>query len=221
MSRKSDKKRKSDNLPTTDDMLNKVETIKEEIDDLLGNYMFNKVETIKEETDDLLCKMTSKLNELLEKENDMDSTLAEKTSEYEDKYTRRANELEQAYDKKIQKLKKEQEKWELEKVKVSSTHSFESRIKLDVGGTQFTTTLTTLTRFPDSMIGAMFSGRHKLVADDSGYYFIDRDGTHFRHILNFLRCPEEFNETIEEDEKYKEIMREAAYYGLDIFMDQY
>jgi len=37
------------------------------------------------------------------------------------------------------------------------------------------------------MLAAMFSGRHFVQKDEDGRYFIDRDGTHFRYILNFLR----------------------------------
>ena len=59
-------------------------------------------------------------------------------------------------------------------------------IQLNVGGVQYTTTRFTLCRFPDSM-GAMFSGRHDCKVDDSGRVFIDRDGSMFKHILNFLR----------------------------------
>ena len=33
----------------------------------------------------------------------------------------------------------------------------------------------------------MFSGRHALEPQEDGSFFIDRDGTHFRHILNYLR----------------------------------
>lgn len=33
----------------------------------------------------------------------------------------------------------------------------------------------------------MFSGRHNLHTDDSGAYFIDRNGQYFGYILDFLR----------------------------------
>ena len=87
----------------------------------------------------------------------------------------------------IQAMKHELEEWEEEKQRIASTHNFESKITLDVGGHSFATTVATLTRFPDSKLGAMFSGRHALIQDKNGTYFIDRDGTHFREILNFLR----------------------------------
>ncbi|XP_074839170.1 BTB/POZ domain-containing protein KCTD11 [Carettochelys insculpta] len=60
-------------------------------------------------------------------------------------------------------------------------------ITLNVGGTVYTTTLETLTRFPDSMLGAMFRDPRPACTDHRGHYFIDRDGKAFRHVLNFLR----------------------------------
>ena len=60
-------------------------------------------------------------------------------------------------------------------------------MKLCVGGQMFMTSTLTLTKDPDSMFAAMFSGRHALRQDDDGAYFIDRDGTHFRYVLNYLR----------------------------------
>jgi len=56
-----------------------------------------------------------------------------------------------------------------------------------VGGRHFDTTLTTLLKYEDSMLAAMFSGRHLVVKDEEGRYFIERDGANFGHILNFLR----------------------------------
>ncbi|CAH1263701.1 KCTD21 [Branchiostoma lanceolatum] len=72
-------------------------------------------------------------------------------------------------------------------------------VTLDVGGHIYRTTITTLTRYPDSMLGAMFGGDFGTLQDDQGRYFIDRDGTLFRHVLNFLRTnqltlPEDFRE---------------------------
>lgn len=60
-------------------------------------------------------------------------------------------------------------------------------VTLNVGGKFYSTTFETLTRFPDSMLGAMFRGPRPALTDSSGNYFIDRDGKTFRHILNFLR----------------------------------
>ena len=60
-------------------------------------------------------------------------------------------------------------------------------IPLNVGGCHFVTTLSTLIKDKDSMLAAMFSGRHELDTDSEGRYFIDRDGTYFKEILNYLR----------------------------------
>ncbi|KAF5783893.1 putative potassium channel tetramerization-type BTB domain, SKP1/BTB/POZ domain superfamily [Helianthus annuus] len=67
------------------------------------------------------------------------------------------------------------------------------------------------------MLAAMFSGRHTVHKDSDtvslplGYVFVDRDGTHFRHILNWLRdgvAPNLF------DLERLELLREAEYYQL-------
>lgn len=44
-----------------------------------------------------------------------------------------------------------------------------------------------------------------------GFVFVDRDGTHFRHILNWLR--DGVVPTLSESE-YSELLREANYYQL-------
>ena len=60
-------------------------------------------------------------------------------------------------------------------------------IKLNVGDHYFTTTRQTLTKDPNSMLAAMFSGRFDMKPAEDGAFFIDRDGTNFRFILNYLR----------------------------------
>ncbi|XP_033103822.1 BTB/POZ domain-containing protein KCTD6-like [Anneissia japonica] len=60
-------------------------------------------------------------------------------------------------------------------------------VNLNVGGCIYTTSRSTLTRYPDSMLGSMFSDRLPTNVDDGNRYIIDRDGPTFRHILNFLR----------------------------------
>ena len=60
-------------------------------------------------------------------------------------------------------------------------------IRLNVGGERYTTTRATLTRYPRSMLGAMFGGALATAIDEHGCHFIDRDGATFRHVLNFLR----------------------------------
>ena len=85
-------------------------------------------------------------------------------------------------------------------------------ITLNVGGTIYTTSRTTLTRYPTSMLGCMFSDRLPSTVDKSGNYVIDRDGKLFRYVLNFLRSskltlPENFKE-------YELLAVEADFYQI-------
>ena len=76
----------------------------------------------------------------------------------------------------------------LKKTGMSGANSaFPQVISLNVGGTIYTASLATLTRYSKSMLAAMFSGRMPIVTDADGNYFIDRDGLLFRYVLNFLR----------------------------------
>ena len=64
---------------------------------------------------------------------------------------------------------------------------FSKPIKLNIGGQCFTTSIDTLRKDAGSMLNAMFSGRFDTKPLEDGSYFIDRDGTHFLYILNYLR----------------------------------
>ncbi|KAJ1431010.1 BTB/POZ protein [Ochromonadaceae sp. CCMP2298] len=125
--------------------------------------------------------------------------------------------LKQQWGAEKQQFEAEKQQFEAEKAALAGVQHFEANIKLDVGGVRYTTSLTTLRRFPDSMIGCMFSGRHALPKGEDGHFFIDRDGTHFRHILNFLRSPEGYKVEVEGADE-RELRRECEYYGIDQLM---
>merc|ERR1719369_2306908 len=73
-------------------------------------------------------------------------------------------------------------------------------IRINVGGTVYTTSLGTVLKFPESHLGQMFNGTKTVIFDEGEkHYFIDRDGQHFRYILNFCRygrllLPDDFKE---------------------------
>ena len=71
--------------------------------------------------------------------------------------------------------------------KTLSKIHFGKTVKLNVGGKIYKTTLDTLRKDPDSMLNAMFSGRHELKPDEEdGAYFIDRNGKLFRYVFNTI-----------------------------------
>ena len=59
----------------------------------------------------------------------------------------------------------------------------------------------------------MFSGRFDTKPGEDGSYFIDRDGTHFRYILNYLRTGKLL---LPEDKVVrKELLTEAEFYQIE------
>ena len=118
-----------------------------------------------------------------------------------------------------QELDKEKQNWEEEKTSMDKKFIFKGpRIVLDVGGMHYSTSRTTLTKYPESMLGVMFSGRHDLetMQCEDGSFFIDRDGTHFRYILNYLRDGEEVLESFPNSTVILlDLLREAKFYQLE------
>ena len=118
----------------------------------------------------------------------VEELMSRKRREFRDEMEAERKELKVEKAAAMEEIRKEREKLEEQKKAMEGVYKFQSsKIKLDIGGTKFTTSLETLCNEPGSMLEAMFSGRHKLVPDEDGYYFVDRDGTHFRYILNYLR----------------------------------
>lgn len=88
----------------------------------------------------------------------------------------------------------------------------EKYVDLNVGGTHFKTSLTTLLK-GETMLSAMFSGRMPLQKDENGMIFIDRDGRQFYRVLNFLRDGE--ISLPETQSELDELIREAQFYCIE------
>ncbi|XP_030854857.1 BTB/POZ domain-containing protein KCTD3 [Strongylocentrotus purpuratus] len=83
-------------------------------------------------------------------------------------------------------------------------------IKLNVGGTRFSTSRQTLTWIPDSFFSSLLSGRISSVKDETGAIFIDRDPSFFVPILNYLRTKELNIKGID----IETLKHEAEFYGI-------
>lgn len=89
--------------------------------------------------------------------------------------------------------------------------NFSPTLNLIVAGFVYTTTLKTITRDPNSMLGRMFSGTKEVPKDPKGNQFIDRDGSLFQYALNFLlngelclpQCFDEFEQLSSEADFYQ------------------
>jgi hypothetical protein len=86
----------------------------------------------------------------------------------------------EAKEKKLVSLEAQMEK---------NASSAKNKIRLDVGGKQFTTSKSSLLRLEGTYFHAMLSSG-KWQPDEDGVYFIDRNPKHFDLILDFLRTGE-------------------------------
>ena len=77
-----------------------------------------------------------------------------------------------------------------------------------MGGEFYTTTLGTLRKFPGSKLAEMFSSPAKACLDAEGRFFIDRCGTYFGPILEYLRSGQLPTQHI------PEVYREAQHYEI-------
>ncbi|EIE23836.1 POZ domain-containing protein [Coccomyxa subellipsoidea C-169] len=122
-----------------------------------------------------------------------------------------------------EQLERTRQEFEEEQFRVAQlTANASEQVTLNVGGSKYTTTATTLRNAPaPSLFNAMFSGRHVLTPDENGCYFVDRDGRHFHDILNFLRDGTFSYPEDGADFKYLlELRAEAEYYCLSSLVEQ-
>ena len=135
-------------------------------------------------------------------------------------FTDAENYIKQASDmlqREAARLRQEQQTIDSMSKKLEHVH-FSSTIQLNVGGHRFTTSLQTLTKDPNSMLAAMFSGKFEMKPSEDGAFFIDRDGTHFRFVLNYLRTGKL---TLPKGATFlDELAEEAAFYQIQGILDE-
>jgi hypothetical protein len=83
------------------------------------------------------------------------------------------------------------------------------KILLNIGGTRFHVTRNTLQQ--STYFSTLLDRESKTHFESDGSIFIDRDGTHFRHILNYLR-----DKTVPElyPPERKQLLVEARFYDI-------
>ena len=90
----------------------------------------------------------------------------------------------------------------------STVRDGEMVVTLNVGGTRFMTTMSTMQLQRDTYFdGLVRTAQH--VEDHE--HFVDRDPSHFRHVLNFMRGTPSLPATTHEVD---ELSREADFYGM-------
>jgi len=93
-----------------------------------------------------------------------------------------------------------------------------AKIRLNVGGTVFHTSVPTLMK-EKSLLAALASGRFNIDSDETGEYFIDRDAKHFGTILTYLRTGHlRCKDTVSPLDKL-ELLDEVEYYQIESLLD--
>ncbi|KAM4701008.1 potassium channel regulatory protein [Discoglossus pictus] len=91
-------------------------------------------------------------------------------------------------------------------------------VTLNVGGMKFSTYPSTLLKFPESRLAHMLDGSDRELRIVNGHCFVDRDGSLFGYILDYLRTsqltlPSDFSD-------YDRLQREAEFYQLSGLAEQ-
>lgn len=89
-----------------------------------------------------------------------------------------------------------------------------TKIKLNIGRKKYHVTRETLLAVDGTFFSNFFSGRWNTKVDDKGYIHVDRDGTHYNYIFNYLREGDKAVLPMEEDVR-RLLRHEAEFLGME------
>jgi len=181
----------------------------------------NEIKKYKTEAVERENELKNKLEEMKQESEESTKRMSEQLTEEFESMKKKANEeldiRQQVIKQEEQLLQKSKEVFNKEKEDMSQLHKQQqSIVKLDVGGSQYKTSVSNLTKY-SGFFQSMFSGRYPIQKDADGAIFIDRDGSHFSFILNFFRdgdLPEGIPTL-----SLKLLLKEAEYYQLADLVD--
>jgi len=117
-------------------------------------------------------------------------------------------------------IEEKERQWNaLETLMKENSEKAKSKIKLNIGGTKFTTTKSTLLSIKDTYFYAMLSSG-RWTPDEDGEYFIDRNPKCFEIILDYLRSGNLDLRGLDPDTLYR-LEQDLDYYQINIPLEQY
>lgn len=171
---------------------------------------------------DELKQMKMDLEQLKNEATMAQTKYHQRLTEYETKFQQLHTQAEKVQQEQIEKeinLENASAEWRDVKSRLeSSSMPSNTKVKLNIGGRFFQTTIETLTKYSDTRLTyfkALFSRQWELgkdPKDDS--IFIDRDGDLFEYILQYLRT-DKIPIDINHDLLRQDLITEAQFYNLD------
>ncbi|KAI9487473.1 MAG: BTB/POZ protein [Benjaminiella poitrasii] len=170
------------------------------------------VKSYKKEKQTLIQHLSNQLTALEEIDDDFDKANIELHNKVENSFY----ELSKSILTYQEQLYMEKQQFEYEKELIKEIRKFqEEKVKLNVGGQLFETSLSTLRKDPNSILATMFGEDGGTITPDAdNSYFIDRDGTYFRLILNYLRDLKIPSGIMNDPKIMDELMQEAQFYRI-------
>ncbi|CAF0859943.1 unnamed protein product [Rotaria sp. Silwood1] len=177
--------------------------------------MDSNLHTVRDNVHELETRFDKLRNEVILKLNECSDCI--KSAKY---LCHQAKEITTVLENKLINTSNEEKEWKDIKVKLATT-SMKGMVILNVGGDKYTTSIETLTCEKNTFFTALFSEQWQLEKDpDDRSIFIDRNGTIFTYILEYLRTNMLPDNVMNDKSLLKRLIVEAEYFRLHSLMDR-